>query len=320
MPWGAAIGAAGSIAGGMISSSGAKKAAKEQEKATKAALEEERRQYDVARGDLAPWRTTGGAAITRLGDLMGLTSQAPVGDARYEELVKGLRERDDAAHTAQYGYSLFDPKSWYISRGDVMEKMDRGWADEATRQFVDKYGQSALDSAAPRSDDYGALTRKFTTDDFYADPVTQLSLKYGQDMGERAISNMARATGTMNTGGTLKSLLRFGQDYAGSKAADSYSRFVNDQTNLYNRLAGIAGSGQTAVNTGVAAGQNTANTIAGLTTAQGNARGASSIAQGNAWGGALQNIGNIFGNAGGTSMYNGYQYNPAQFGGGDAWQ
>ena len=59
----AAIGAVGAIGGGLIAAGGAKSAAKQQDKATKAVIKEERRQYDTNRADLAPWRDTGGLAM-----------------------------------------------------------------------------------------------------------------------------------------------------------------------------------------------------------------------------------------------------------------
>ena len=49
--------------GDVFGGGAAKKAAKEQTKAAKLGIEEMRRQYDLSRADLAPWREAGGAAI-----------------------------------------------------------------------------------------------------------------------------------------------------------------------------------------------------------------------------------------------------------------
>ncbi len=294
MPWGAAAAAGGAIISGAMGASASKKASKAQAEATKDAMEAQQLQYDVARGDLTPWRSTGGSAITRLGDLMGITSQAPTGDPRYDEIVNRLRSEDDAAHTAQYGYSLFDPKSWYVSRGDKTEQLDKGWQDKATAEFVSKYGQDALNSATPKGEGYGDLTKKFTLADFWDDPVTKASYQQGLDQGTKALANMAGARGNRNSGAQLKALTRFATDYTGNQAAGSQGRFVGDQTNLYNRLAGVAGSGQTAATNTAQFGQNTANTIGGMLTAQGNARGAAGISGANAMGGALSNAANTY--------------------------
>ena len=201
---------AAAIGGGAaLSFLGSRSAARAQERATQAAVDEQRRQYDTSRADLAPWRESGGAAVQRLRDLLGL--------------------------------------------GD--------------------------NTGAPG---YGDLNRRFTAADFEADPVTQLAMKYGLELGTKAIDRGAGAAGLRNSGATLKALTRFGQDYAGSKAGESYGRFYGDQDRLFNRLAGLSGTGQTATGTGVAAGQGTASNIGNLLSAGGNARGAAAIAGTNA--------------------------------------
>jgi hypothetical protein len=63
------IPAALSLGSALIGSSSAKKAAKAQVAGTEAATAEQRRQYDITRGDFAPWREAGGAAVTRLADM-----------------------------------------------------------------------------------------------------------------------------------------------------------------------------------------------------------------------------------------------------------
>jgi len=126
------------------------------------------------------------------------------------------------------------------------------------------------------------------------DPVTKASYQMGLDQGVKGINNMAGARGGRNSGATLKALTRFGTDYTGGQAAGSQARYVNDQTNTYNRYAGLSGTGQVATQATSAAGQNAANTISGLTSSLGNARGASAISSGNAWSGALGNIANNY--------------------------
>ena len=287
MPWiaaGAAIG--GSLISGSMASSAAKKASKAQAEATSDAMMLQAQQQAQTRGDLAPWLDTGGAAINRLGVLMGLTGGGQTGTTR--KLVPAT-------------LANFDARNYLDANPDIAASK---WANDPLEAFT-KWGQGRqiyVDEPNPvtpgnEPEGYGDLLREFTTQDFYDDPVQQLSFKYGAELGERGIMNAARASGTASTGGTLKALTRFGQDYAGSKAADSYNRFISDQTTLYNRLAGIAGTGQNAANTTAAFGANTADNIAQLIADQGNARGKSQIAQGKAWGGVAQNVGNAIGNA-----------------------
>jgi len=135
------------------------------------------------------------------------------------------------------------------------------------------------------------LTRKFTLADFWADPVTQASYQSGLDLGTQALNRSAGARSSLNSGAQLKALSRFGTDYTGQQAGASQQRFLGDQTNTYNKLAGISGTGQTAATQTGNAAMATGSNIANLLTAQGNARGAAAIAQGNIWGGAAQNVG-----------------------------
>ena len=146
-----------------------------------------------------------------------------------------------------------------------------------------------------KSDANAPLTRRFTVGDFWEDPVTKLGFQTGLEEGRSGINRMAAARGSLNSGATLKALERFGTDYAGQKAGESYNRFVNDQTNLYNRFAGVAGTGQNAANTTAALGTNNATTVGNYLTGAANARGAAAIGQANAYSGAIGNIGQYFG-------------------------
>ena len=140
----------------------------------------------------------------------------------------------------------------------------------------------------------GELNKKFTIADFMDDPVTKLGYQSGLDLGTQAIDRMAGARRSRNSGATLKELTRFGTDYTGQKAGESYNRFYGDQDRAYNRLAGVSGTGQTATQNLGQLGAQSASNIGNITTGLGNARGAAAIAQGNIWGGAAQNIGNWY--------------------------
>jgi hypothetical protein len=134
---------------------------------------------------------------------------------------------------------------------------------------------------------FGELNRKFTMADRDADPVYQSGLQFGLDQGAKAINNRASAGGSFLSGATLKALSRFGNDYGTTKAEGAYSRFTGDQTNRYNRLAGIAGSGQTATNQMGAAGENYAARAGDTMTGQGNARAAGIVGGANAISGGI---------------------------------
>jgi hypothetical protein len=155
-------------------------------------------------------------------------------------------------------------------------------------------GEGALGQLTQGIQPGGDLVRPFTMADFENDPVTKASFRYGLDEGTKGINRMFGARGMSKSGAAIKALDRFTTDYVGSKAGESYNRFTGNQSNVYNRLAGVAGTGQTAAtqtaNLGVTTGANIGNTQMGIA----NARGAASIATGNAISNAASNIGNAY--------------------------
>lgn len=81
----AAIGAVASVGGALISSKSASKAANAQVQSADKAIEEQRRQFDTTREDLAPWRDAGASSLSSLmGRLPELTS-APDGSKFHED-------------------------------------------------------------------------------------------------------------------------------------------------------------------------------------------------------------------------------------------
>lgn len=176
-------GIVGSVAGGLISGSGSKKAAKIEAEAAQASIAEQRRQFDLTRSDLAPWMAEGKNALGRLG-------RASTGSMR----------------------------------------------------------------------------------DFYASP----DYNFVRTEGQRGIGNSFAARGGAFSGNALKALSQFNQNLAGGEYGD-----------WWNRQAGLAGVGQTAVNTGAQVGQQSADSIARLTMAGGDARASGVVASRNALAGGI---------------------------------
>lgn len=317
MPW---IAVAGSVIGGLINSNSASQASDAQSQSTAAAVAEQRRQYDQTRADTAPYRDTGSAAVRRIADLLGLSVPATA-DTR-----GGAPTRDQFTHPATGGgsglpagyvptgsggeYSAADLQMANQNQGGTPASFDQAGYDKALADF-----NAGAPGPAAQSPDSGALNKKFTLQDFWDDPVTQASYQFGLDEGTKAIDRMAGARGGRNSGATLKALTRFGTDYTGQQAGNSYNRFYSDQDRTFNRLSGVAGTGQTATTNTAQLGQTTANTVGNLISSEGNARGAAAIAGGNAISGGIgnavnsytqqQTLNRLLGN-GGASMYGGY--------------
>lgn len=175
----------------------------------------------------------------------------------------------------------------------------RGAGKISVRELMLRLGleapQRPLDDAqqVPQTGPVGDLTRKFSVADFWNDPVVQLGYQSGLDLGTKALKARAPLTTGMDSGAALKELTQFGVDYTGRTMGEgSYGRFTNDQGNVFNKLAALAGIGQTAVGQTTSAGVPISQSIAGNTANLGNAQGASTIAGANAWGGGLQSVAN----------------------------
>jgi hypothetical protein len=129
--------------------------------------------------------------------------------------------------------------------------------------------------------------------DYQEDPGFKFRLAEGQ----KAIERSAAARGGLNSGATLKALTNYGQGAASEEYQNAYNRFNSDRDQRFNRLASIAGVGQTATNQVSQAGQSAANAIGQSQMAVGNANAANAIAQGN-----------VVNNAIGTGMNTWMQY------------
>ncbi len=272
-----AIGTGAAVLGGAALSSGsAKKAAKEQAAATRDAIAAEERQFNLNRSDTAPYRQAGQGAVNKISDLLGIGSGVE-SDPRYQAVYDQLYNQRNAEHVAQYGKPLES------SQDPSLPTYMRGIQREAEAIFRQQN---------PETPTGGEFNKKFTEQDFQDDPVNKLGFQFGLDQGTKGLNNMAAARGMRNSGATLKALTQFGQDYAGTKAGESRERFYGDQDRTLNRLAGVAGTGQTATMNNAALGSQSTGRVADLMSAEGNSRGAASIARGNTFNQALGTIGN----------------------------
>lgn len=200
MSWGAVISVGGSLLGGALSSSGAKKGAEISADATREGIEENRRQYDTTREDYRPYREAG---------------------------VRGL---------TQYESELSQP----VTAADVMQ--DPGY-------------------------------------------------KFGIEQGRQALDRKIAASGGRVSGAALKAATRFGTDYGSTGYGAAYQR----RQDRLNRLAALAGLGQTATGGSAAAGAASTNAITALIGNQGDTNAAARMAQGNIWGNTINQVAALVG-------------------------
>jgi hypothetical protein len=135
------------------------------------------------------------------------------------------------------------------------------------------------------------LTSQFTNADLNAQLAP--NYQFGLQQGQGAFNAGANATGGMVSGNALQGLNQFSQNYAQNAYQNAFNNYQAQQTNIYNRLAGISGIGLQGATGTANALIGTGTNVANLTTGIGNAQAAGQIGQAGAYGTGLTNMGNL---------------------------
>lgn len=261
---GSVLGGALSLGSALIGSAASKSAAKTQAKSANSATRLQSEMFNQVRNDLSPYRSAGEVGTNALLAYLGIGG-AP-----------------SAPSLAEFQTPI------YNKRGKL-----KGYSTDtaAYDRAVSEY-RAKLDSFNEIKDSgqYGSLLQEFTGDDLENDPGYQ----FGMNQGMQALDRSAAARGSLLSGATLKAAQRFGQDYAGTKFNEAFSRDNTTKTRAANFLSSVAGMGQSAAAQTGAMGMQTASNIGNNVTGAGNALAAGQVGAANAWGNALGQIGNNY--------------------------
>lgn len=169
---------------------------------------------------------------------------------------------------------------------------DLGWQQyQQTREDQAPWraaGTAALSQLTGGLQPGGEYMRPFSMADYQADPGYAFRLSEG----EKGITRAATAGGSRYSGATLKALARFNSDQASQEYGKAYDRYNNDVSTRFNRLASVAGIGQTATNQTAAAGAQAVGQVGQAIQDAGTARASGYVGTGNAINGALGQVGN----------------------------
>lgn len=216
-----------------------------------------------------------------------------------------------------------------IARGDITSARDTslGYLNPfltngtaANNQLSYNLGIGGSDQSGGTVGGQGSLSKPFTMADYQADPGYAFRLAEGQ----KALARTQGAAGKYYSGAALKGLTDYNQNSASQEYQNAYDRYNTNQNNLYNRLAGVSNSGQSAgtsmaginqnaANALVGSGQNAANTIASLgagatnvigqnTVGAGDARAQGTLGSGQAWITGINDLGNTAAKAAGAAF------------------
>ncbi len=255
--------------------------------------------------------------------------------------LEATRMQTEASLTGQRENIAFQREAMGNQRQDLLDAEQRAkeygqpWYDTGKNALADYSNlfSGARAEAQPGTMSFVNPAKNISFGDYMRSPEYQFAM----EEGTRAVERGAAAKGRLYSPSTAKELTRYGQGVASQQFGNYYNRAENAFNNYANRLAALAGvgqtqantSGQNAYNTGnslAQASQGTAGRIGDAITAGANARatgyanagnaqaqlysnlGASQagnyLAQGNAITGGINNALNAYG------QYNAYRNNP----------
>lgn len=277
------------LVGAFISSSGASDAADSQRAATDAATAEQRRQFDLVRGDTASARGIGESAIAQLARELGLPYNPQTG------ATGGMTEAQIRAELTPQFTTGATPAGYVSPTGSAVTYGPEGNNQNQTWQAgtPGTLNQAGLDAAvqqrmAGQAVPQGQPGQPMPQEAI--DPTKEPGYQFGLQQGQTALDRRIAAMGGRVSGAALKASTRYNQDYATTGYAAAYNRQNSARSERLNRLQALAGFGQTAAATSGQVGAQTSNAISNLVSRQGDATGASKIAQSNIWGDAFNQV------------------------------
>lgn len=126
-----------------------------------------------------------------------------------------------------------------------------------------------------------------STFDFESDPGYQFRLREGL----RGLDNSAASRGMLLSGAQARATQRYASDLASQEYGNAFNRWLAQQQNQYNMLAGLSNAGQSAAQQNIAAANQLGGQVGQAYTNQGNALAQMYAAQGQAQAGMYGGIG-----------------------------
>ena len=200
------------------------------------------------------------------------------------------------------------------SIGEQRRQFDINQANQAPYLAAGTSAVKRLGAGVEAGGEFGS----YTPFNFQYDPATDPGYGFRMSEGMNALNRSIAAKGLGVSGMGIRGAQAFGQGLAAGSIKDAFDMYTTRynannlaQNNLYNRLAGVAGTGQTSANQVGTAGANMAsnvgNTLMSNAGNVGNAAMASAGLQSSAYGGAANMLGRIYGNYGQNPYATGQQ-------------
>lgn len=313
MPYGFIAGA--SVLGAGLEANAAGEAADTQRRGAQDASRVSQNQFDQLRQDQLPFINSGYGANQLLSRLLGINTargNGPGGtgaplirnfNAGNGRLVgdKYLPPDVDVKPTGKKGVFEVSYQGQYLGylkpgggNGKFVQENDLPESAYGQLNPGSQGGQpEGMEGQPGQSNQPGAgyLTQLFGPEQFRqnVDPGYQFRLQQGT---QGILNGAASRTGALS-GPALRSLVDYNQAAGSQEYGAAFDRFQTQQGNIYQRLLGLTGLGQSAAAGVGQQGVNTAGQIGANITGAANAGAAGQIGQANAYAGALGDLGSL---------------------------
>lgn len=187
----AVVGAAGSVAGGVMQANAAEAAANQQAEAARNALQLQRDMFEYQKGLLEPYRTAGTAALKRLEGALGLG-----GTAQAQQMLEM-----DPGYGFRLGEGMKALERMQAARGNMLS----GGALKAGTEYAQKFASNEYDRAFGRLADIAGIGRSTAAQQGTA--AQQFGTSAGNVMGQEA---NALAAGRIGRGSAYSGAIQGG--------------------------------------------------------------------------------------------------------------
>jgi hypothetical protein len=284
-------------------------------------------QDQLNRSTLAPYTNLGGQSANALSFMLGIgpqpgSQQAPQPTSLSQEFVdkgnraKFLQEWLDGKNPIAANGQPMPPPGNAVTRAKIEAEIASLQREVQTQQeIVDNQNKSSQNYNQQDPSQYGSLMKDFTLKDFQEDPGYNFRLQEGA----KALDRSAAAKGGLFSGGTLKALTQYNQDFSSNEFNNAFNRFQANRQTKYGMLSGTTQIGQTSAAQDASLGTNIAGQVAQNTengiTGAANARASSYANWANSINQGINGITNIFANRNAINSGNGYGNNGGGGGG-----
>ncbi len=175
-------------------------------------------------------------------------------------------------------------------------------AKDASAQQMQMFNTINQQEAPYRTAGYGALNSISGMSDYLNKPMTAADLTnnlspaydFMLNQGLGQAKNELNATGGLVSGNAMQGLDTFAQNYALNAGQTAFNNYQTQQNNIFNRLASIAGIGQTGQGQTNQAATNAINQSTGFQTSAAASQAAGAVGAANAIGGGMTNLGSWY--------------------------